>query len=453
MGLMRTNKNRPGAIVLGGNFVGLGIARSLGARGIPTWVFDTDRSKSIAQFSRYTTRFVETKEPIVDVLLAEGRKHNLDGWVVFPVLDECVEALSDNHDLLSSMFRVTTPRAEVTRFALDKRLTYSRAEELGIAAPWTLVGNTLADIQAGGIPYPVILKPAVNHHFFPQTNIKALPVDNVEQFEQAFARMSRYIPASEILIQERIPGGGDHQFSYCAVCQDGEVYASLVARRSRQYPVEFGNASTFVETTTQPVVEEAGRRFLESIGLDGMAEVEFKFDPRDGKYKILDVNLRPWGWHALGKAAGVDFPYLLWQQAVGRRTAPVAPRKKAAWIREITDVVAIAKSRDRMAEIKRLLKAAVSAKLTLATFRITDPLPFFAECALWLSSGLSRQKKAKTFLSSEAAASSAERSLSDVPLSNSPVLTRIPLGELSTSSISGTQLQQIPGGRPRSERQ
>ena len=129
--------------------MGLGIARSLGAQGIPTWVFDTDRSKSIAQFSRYTTRFVETKEAIVDVLLAEGRKHHLDGWVVFPVIDEYVEALSENHDVLSSMFRVTTPRAEVTRFALDKRLTYSRAEELGIAAPWTSVGNERGRYPSG----------------------------------------------------------------------------------------------------------------------------------------------------------------------------------------------------------------------------------------------------------------------------------------------------------------
>ncbi len=439
---MGTDRNRPGAIVLGGNFVGLGIARSLGAQDIPTWVFDADRSKSIAQFSRYTTRFVETKEAIVDALLAEGRKHHLDGWVIFPVVDEYVEALSENHDVLSSIFRVTTPGTEVTRFALDKRLTYSRAEELGIAIPWTSVGSALANLEPGSIPYPVILKPAVNHHFFPQTNIKALPVDSPEELEQALVRMSQYIPASEILIQERIPGGGDHQFSYCAVCKDGKAYGSLVAQRSRQYPIEFGNASTFVETTSQPVVEEAGRRFLESIGLDGMAEVEFKFDPRDGKHKILDVNLRPWGWHALGKAAGIDFPYLLWRQAVGLPVAPVATQKKAAWIREITDIVAIAKSRDRMAEVKRLLKAVVSGKLTSATFRLTDPVPFFAECALWLSSGLSRQKKAKNFLASDPAASNAAHSQSDLPSVNSPVLTRVPLGKLRSPSISGRQLQQ-----------
>src|SRR5579864_6280739 len=393
-----SDENRPGAIVLGGNFVGLGIVRSLGSRGIRTWVFDADRSKSIAQFSRYTTRFIETKEAITDVLLSEGRKHQLNGWVIFPVADDYVETVSANHQDLSAIFRVTTAPPQVARLALDKRLTYRRAHELGIAAPWTSVGNTLTEVEAEGIPYPVILKPAINHHFFPQTNIKALPAENPPELQRAFTQMSRYISANEILVQERIPGGGENQFSFCGVFKDGSAYASLVAQRRRQYPVEFGNASTFVETTNQPIVEAAGRRFLESVGLDGMAEVEFKFDPRDGKYKILDVNPRTWGWHTLGKAAGMDFPYLLWRQAVGLPVTPIEGHHEAAWIREITDFVAIAKSRNRMAEMKRLLKAIGNQRLTSATFNPLDPVPFFAEFVLWASSGVSRQRKARGFL-------------------------------------------------------
>jgi predicted ATP-grasp superfamily ATP-dependent carboligase len=395
------DKNQPGAIVLGGNFVGLGIVRSLGRRGIRVWVIDADRSKAIAQFSRYTTRFIETKEPLTELLLREGREHKLNGWVLMPVADDYVEVLSANREALSAIYKVTTAPLDVTRFALDKRQTYRRAHELGIAAPWTAVGNSPADIEAGKIPYPVILKPAVNHHFFPQTNIKALPADNAAELQRGFAQMSRYIQPDEILVQERIPGGGENQFSFCAVCQNGHAYASLVAQRGRQYPVDFGNASTFVFTTNQPVVEAAGRLFLESIAFDGLAEVEFKFDPRDGKYKILDVNPRTWGWHTLGKAAGIDFPYLLWRQAVGLPVTPIKTHRDAAWIREITDFVSIAKSRSPVAEVKKLLRAVFTRRLTSATFSLTDPVPFFAEFALWISSGLSRQKKAKQFLQSE----------------------------------------------------
>lgn len=440
----KIDRNRPGAIVLGGNFVGLGIVRSLGAHGIPVWVFDADRSKSIAQFSRYTGRFVEAKEEaITNVLLREGRQHRLDGWVLFPVTDEYVELLSANREILSSIYRVTTGPPEVTKFALDKRLTYRRADELGIAAPWTSVGDSLEDIEAEGIPYPVILKPAVNHHFFPQTNIKALPIENRSELQRGFAQMSRFIPPEEILVQERIPGGGKNQFSFCAICQDGRAYASLVAQRRRQYPVDFGNASTFVETTNQPVVESAGRRFLESIGFGGLAEVEFKFDPRDGQYKILDVNPRTWGWHTLGKASGMDFPYLLWRQAVGLPVAPIQTHREAAWIREITDLVAIAKSTNRGAEVKKLLKAFFTRKLTSATFSLLDPVPFFAEFALWVSSGLSRQQKAKDFLQLQPLGSSAEQAdrqanpaddsvwpLADVRTAAVPIVARVGLGSL-----------------------
>jgi D-aspartate ligase len=392
------NGKIPGAIVLGGNFLGLGIARSLGSRGIPVWVIDADKSKSIAQFSRYTKRFIVTTEPAHEVLLRESRLHDLQGWVLFCGGDDYVEELSTHREALSKIFHVTTPSLEVTRFALDKKRTYARAAELGVAAPWTWSGNSLLSLPEASIPYPVILKPAVNHHFFPQTNLKALAANNASELHAGFAQMSRYIPPSEILVQERIPGNGENQFSFCGICSGGKVTDSLVARRRRQFPVDFGNASTFVETTDQSVVESGGRSFLESIGFDGMGEVEFKYDTRDGEYKILDVNSRPWGWHTLGKAAGVDFSYLLWRQRVGLPAMPAGGRRPAAWIREITDVAALLKAYNRPAEIKVLLQAIRSRRLTFATFSFLDPVPFFAEIVLLVTAGSSRQNKAKEFL-------------------------------------------------------
>jgi len=388
---------RPGAIVLGGNFVGLGLVRSLGRRGVPVWVIDTDRKKSIAQFSRYCRRFIATTEPVHEVLLREGKLHELQGWVVFAVADDYVDALSSHFEELAGMYRLTTQPANVTRIALDKRATYAHAAELGIDAPWTCTTSDVSTVDVDRITYPAILKPAVNHRFFPHTNVKALKVQNGAELRRQFNRMTAFIPAEEIMIQEMIPGGGDSQFSFCAVADKGRIFGSLVARRRRQYPIEFGNASTFVETARQPVVEANGRRFMEAIGFDGMGEIEFKFDRRDGKFKILDVNPRPWGWHTLGGAAGVDFAYLLWRHKVGLPINECKPRE-ATWCREITDAVAIVKSHDRKAELFRLLRAVMTGRLTTATFKSLDPLPFFAELVLWISSGIRRQKKAKSFL-------------------------------------------------------
>jgi predicted ATP-grasp superfamily ATP-dependent carboligase len=395
---MQIDKKMPGAIVLGGNFVGLGVVRSLGQRGIQVWVIDSDRNKSIAQFSRYTKRFIEQTGAIPELLLREAQAHDLQGWVLFPVTDEYVEILSENRELLGSSYRVTTGPPEITKFALDKRWTYARADELEIPTPWTLMSKSLADFDAQDLPYPVILKPAVNHHFFPQTNVKAFSVSTPVHLRNRYLQMNEYIPADEILIQEHIPGAGESQFSYCAACREGKVYASLVARRTRQYPVEFGNASSFVETAEQPVVAAAGQKFLESIGFDGIGEVEFKFDSRDGQYKILDFNPRTWGWHTLGQTVGIDFTYLLWRQSLGLEILPPGAPRKAAWLREITDLMAIANSISRVREIKNLLDAIWRRKFKLATFSLSDPAPFFAEFFMLLSSGLTRQKQAEDFL-------------------------------------------------------
>jgi len=244
----------------------------------------------------------------------------------------------------------------------------------------------------------VILKPAVNHRFYPRTSLKALPVDTPAELPTAFDRMTKYVPPDEILIQERIPGGGETQFSLGAVCNNGKVNSTIVVRRTRQYPVDFGSTSSFVETIDQQVVERDGRKFLEGINFDGLAEVEFKCDPRDSRCKILDVNVRPWGWHRLGNAAGVDFCHLLWRQKVGLPVLLGQARRDASWFRELNDFLAIAKSTKPGEEIKRLLRALLSGRCTGASFDVSDPIPFFAEFAFRAAAGLTLQRQAKEFL-------------------------------------------------------
>jgi predicted ATP-grasp superfamily ATP-dependent carboligase len=67
-------------------------------------------------------------------------------------------------------------------------------------------------------------------------------------------------------------------------------------------------------------------------------ELEYKRDPRDGEYKLLDVNARTWGYHGLGPAAGVDFPALLFADQTGEALPTVRARPGVRWIRLATDV-------------------------------------------------------------------------------------------------------------------
>jgi D-aspartate ligase len=104
-------------------------------------------------------------------------------------------------------------------------------------------------------------------------------------------------------------------------------------------------------------------------------EVEFKRDPRDGELKLLDVNPRLWTWHTLCRRAGVDFPYLLHLQALGRPLPPAQAVAGVRWIRVATDVLAASRQiRRRQLGIAQYL-GTLRPPVELAVFDPRDPLP------------------------------------------------------------------------------
>src|SRR5947199_4905420 len=138
------------------------------------------------------------------------------------------------------------------------------------------------------------------------------------------------------MVQELITGGSQGQFSYAALCVDGRTLASVTARRRRQYPVEFGHSSSLVETCDQRAIVGPAHRLLAAMRYTGVVEVEFKYDQKDGRYKLLDVNPRVWTWHALCGRAGVDFPYLQWLSIHGEPVPELRGRPGVRWVRMST---------------------------------------------------------------------------------------------------------------------
>ena len=77
---------------------------------------------------------------------------------------------------------------------------------------------------------------------------------------------------------------------------------------------------------------------MKAINYYGLVELEFKQDPRDGQYKLLDVNARTWGFHSIGYPAGVDFPYLLYADQLGEQMDRCRGQSGVGWLRLITDL-------------------------------------------------------------------------------------------------------------------
>jgi D-aspartate ligase len=374
-----------GAIVCGGCYLGLGIVRSLGHAGVPVCVIDDERS--IARFSRYATHSVRVpslreEEEIVDAVCRVGDELGLEGWVLFATREEMVAAFARHRDVLEPRFRIPTPPWSTVERAWDKRQTYRLAEELGIPIPRTWYPKTLSDLaEIDGEP-PFALKPAIKEHFIYETKAKAWRADDLDELADRFTQAAAFVPEGEIMVQEMVPGDGRQQFAFCAFFKDGESVGSMVARRRRQHPPEFGRASTLVETVEIPLVEELSERFLRAIDCYGLVEVEYKLDARDGRYKLLDVNLRAWGYHTLGPRAGVDFPLMVFADQVGEPVEARRAKPGIRWIRLVTDVptgaVEIASRRVNWRAYLRSLKGLHVE----AVFSREDPLPGLVEVAL-----------------------------------------------------------------------
>src|SRR5258708_34175902 len=120
----------PGAILLGSDFKALGVARSLGQRGIPSVVIDT--TPRSAWFSRYVCRCIRwhgqmDDDAFLSFLLTIGKQYHLEQWVLFPMQDEAVQLVACNTQALSQVYQLVTQAWEVVRWANDKRLTYRMA--------------------------------------------------------------------------------------------------------------------------------------------------------------------------------------------------------------------------------------------------------------------------------------------------------------------------------------
>lgn len=385
-GMHSRREAQPGAIVIGGDYQGLGIVRSLGRRGVDVVVIDDEHS--ISRYSRYVRggfRFRDLRDDgaTLRALLDLGRSGEFAGWVVYPTREETVATLSRHRAELCQYFRIPTPEWTVARWAWDKRNTYRRAQELGIPTPRTWRVTSEDELNAVDGEPPYVLKPAIKEHFFYATRCKAWRADTREELVERFRAAAELVGSEEVVIQELVPGGGDSQFAYCAFFKDGVARGSMVARRLRQHPVEFGRASTFVSTTDIPELEVMSLRFLRSIDYYGLVELEYKQDPRDGRMKLLDVNARTWGYHSLGQRAGVDFPYLLYADQVG---LPVPDRLRTAadvsWIRLATDLPTMAIELVRRRLDWRLYARSLCGVHTESVFSHDDLRPGLAELAL-----------------------------------------------------------------------
>ena len=333
-----------GALVLGADYRALGVVRSLGRRGVNVWVRASPRSRSpprpdnAKRARRWPAGGEETRLRFLEKL---ADRAGIGGRALVPTSDEAAAFTARYFDRLGAHFTHTTPDWEVPALGIRQKADLCARRPVRRRLPahrdpgLRIRGRT----RLGRRALSAVLKPAVKQAFNRLTAAKAWLVRDATELRARYAEACTLVEPSVLMVQELVPGDGARQYSYAALCVDGEPAAAVTARRTRHnHPADFGRASTYVETTPCPEIVRPSERLLRELAFTGLIELEYKLDARDHRFKLLDMNPRVWGWHTLCGRAGVDFPYLLWLHACGARLPRTVQKDGVRrWLRLSTD--------------------------------------------------------------------------------------------------------------------
>jgi predicted ATP-grasp superfamily ATP-dependent carboligase len=381
------------AVVMNMYYTGLGIARSLGARGIPVIGLSAQRW-TYGNFTRYARIVIAPDsrrhpEALAARLLELGQE--LGRSVIFPTRDDDVVFLDRFREQLSPWFSPVAPDSRAVGICLSKWETYRAALKAGVPVPrsWVIEDERALLRIVEEIAFPCVMKPIAAHEWRKGDNWqlvgsrKAVCARSAEDLLAEYATIAR--AGARVLLQEMIPGGDDQlSIAACYIDRQSRWAGGFNTQKVLQRPEAFGTGC-IVQSVDRPELFSPTARLLEAIGFTGIAEVEYKWNAATAEHQLIEINPRPWDQHRLGSAVGCDLTYLAYRDHAGL-PAPDIQRKPAGqkWIAEDAFILAalefLCKGDRRLWKLFSLARG----RRIWAIWTARDPLPFLAYVTLTL---------------------------------------------------------------------
>jgi predicted ATP-grasp superfamily ATP-dependent carboligase len=300
---------------------GLGIARTLGRVGVPIYGVHEDRFAP-AGLSRYATgRFVwrtGDQHRHQDQLLA-GISEVAD-WigrpaVLIPTDDHAAIFVADHAEMLRRWFLFPPQSLSLVRELTDKAALYERCRSLGVPLPVAAMVSRSDQLEsfAARTSFPVVAKRA-SPWLLPNGR-RAASTQVIRQPSE----LLRLDTSSPLLLQEYIPDQHAEDWLFHAYCDAAsECVLAFTGRKLRSFPPGAGETA-LGWSVNNPTLEREARSLLRSLGYSGVASLDYRFDKRDGTYKLLDVNPRVGAVFRLFETvAGIDVIRALHLDMTGR---------------------------------------------------------------------------------------------------------------------------------------
>lgn len=315
----------PPVIILGGEANALSVARNLSRMGVRVYAMgDAD---SVVAASRHCTWITPPSAGGAEASWAKwllGPESDfLRGAVLLSCGDAGIRVILKNREALQARFLLDDSNPAAQLAMLDKMTTYQHAVAAGVATPkfWIVESRRQVEAVKDQLVYPLIVKPRLSHVFEAKFGRKFL---DAATYEQALAGVDAAAAAGmDVVLMELIPGADDRLCSYFTYLDEsGNALFHFTKRVIRRYPTGMGAACYHV-TDWIPELVEPSLKLFRHVGLRGLANVEYKQDPRDGSYKIIECNARFVASNSLVTASGFDLAAFVYNRLTGRPQPPL----------------------------------------------------------------------------------------------------------------------------------
>mgnify|MGYP000126623587 CR=1 FL=1 len=371
----------------------LSIIRSLAPRGVSVYAADCSKRAS-SFYSRYCSeravyRADVEKEPWLYVKEVARLLEAFKVDVFFPVSTEATLATSFFKEDLEDHAKV--PVADYSKMlrAHDKYSAIKTAEEVGVPVPKTECPRSLDEVgeAASHVGLPLVIKARMYSGVRKGVRYVDEPAKLLKSYMDIHSRGSGDNIAKRFanpILQEFIPG---EIHDVCVLFNHGEPRAVLTQLRLKTVPPKGGPGVVNI-TTDVPILKEYAVRLMEALEWHGVAQLEFKRDPRDGLFKLIEINPKFWGTLQLSIEAGVDFPYMLFKMALEGDVEPRYEYRKGltyVWLLDAAEYVLSSSSK-----FKALRSVALDILRGVDDFYLKDAGPSLVKWSLFTLSLLRR---------------------------------------------------------------
>jgi len=389
---MRIADAKTPVVVLRCGLGGLSVMRYLGMLGVPAYGVDADpRAPGFA--SRYCRGRLAglpgTDPRFLERLLDFGAR--LGGRpVLVPTSDETALFTAVHGAALAERFVFPRNDPGLVAGLVSKRGMYGLARAHGVPTPRTLFPQSAADVEAAldDLAFPVMVKGIDGARLEARTGRKMALARDVRELRRLYAALED--PAApNLMLQEYIPGGDDQVWIFNGYF-DGEARcrAGWTGHKLRQFPVHVGCASLGI-CRANPEVFTLTTEFMRALGYRGVLDIGYRLDPRDGRYKVLDINPRVGQAFRIFVARnGLDAVRAMYLHLTGQAIPAAPPREGRRWVIEDMDVISFRRYRREgtltTAQWLRSFRGVQEA----AWFCWRDPRPFLGMAARLAGRGL-----------------------------------------------------------------